>query len=69
MCHVVSTNLNNDQVHYTIDDVLKFDSNSSLSDLIQDTQPVVTFDFRKGKNTGFPCYVSLNPYKKKIRFY
>ena len=48
--HSLINNLNNDQVNDIIDNSLEFYSDSIISNLINNPQPVVTFDLRTGKN-------------------
>ena len=48
--HSLINNLNNDQVNDIIGHSLEFYYDSIISNLINNPQPVVTFDLRTGKN-------------------
>ena len=53
--HAVSTNIKYNQVNYSIDNELKFDSSNSLAnDSVNDTLHIVTISLRGRKRLGIP---------------
>ena len=53
--HVVSTNINTNEVHGVVDNKLKFDISNSLdNNPAHDPLPIATISLRDGKNIDIP---------------